>query len=59
MWDGRYFVTLGLPNGKVVRRDAARSPPRGPVTILATDNGMQGKEWVREMLRHLRAQWKG
>jgi hypothetical protein len=43
-WDGRYFVTYGLPDGRVIRQDAAKPVPGGNVTILATDNGMRERD---------------
>lgn len=39
-WDGRYFVTLRLPDGREVRQDAAKPLPKGGCTIIGTDNGM-------------------
>lgn len=53
-WDGRYFVTLILPNGKVRRQDAAKPLP-GSCTIAATDNGMQDRDYYRKMLADIRA----
>lgn len=57
MWDGRYFVTIGLPAGRVVRRDAAeRLPERA--TVLACDNGLQDKAYYRDLLASLRSAWR-
>jgi hypothetical protein len=58
-WNGNYYVTIRLATGAIVRRNAARRLPKGGCTILATDNGMQGRDYYRKMLADLRAKAKG
>jgi hypothetical protein len=38
-WDGRYFVTIQTPDGRIKRQDAARPLPPS-YTVLAVDNGL-------------------
>lgn len=59
-WDGEYFVTLRLANGRTVRRNTRLIVPDGAV-VEATDNGyyasdadlsFMGRQWAYHCLQY-------
>lgn len=42
-WNGKYYVTIRLANGCIVRQSADKRLP-SQCAILATDNGMQDRK---------------
>lgn len=54
MWNGKYFVTISTPNGKIFRQDTNKPLPR-KCSILATDNGMD-RGHATAIIEELRAE---